>query len=82
LEARDPFQLGSELGSATFWLLRSERLQRELLFDDLNQLRENPELIGRGDEETSVPELEVIFAYRDAKARFVALSELDANVIH
>jgi hypothetical protein len=57
--------------------LRSESLQRELVLGDLAQLSEESTSEQTKYEDT-IPQLDVLYAYRDAKARLVALRELDA----
>jgi hypothetical protein len=69
------------LGGTWFWLLRSQKLQHELLFDDFSQLMDGS-ISAHEDDENSIPELEILSAYRDAKARFAALRELNANAFN
>jgi hypothetical protein len=68
------------LGGTSFGLSMSLALQRELVLGNLNRLLENP-----GDEQSeeheSIPELELLYEYRDAKARLRALSEINATYI-
>jgi hypothetical protein len=55
-------------------------LQRELLLGNLHQLHEEPTTDQA--EEESIKELEVIYAYRDAKARLAALREWIRDTIY
>jgi hypothetical protein len=61
-------------------LRHSQRLQEELVLHDLTQLRARP-ISGRDEDENSFPELDVLYTYRDAKARLAALRELNANSV-
>jgi len=58
----------------------SHALQSELVLGNLNRLLENL-AVEQSEEHESIPELELVYEYRDAKARLRALSEINATYI-
>jgi hypothetical protein len=76
------------LGDLGFLLLSAPELQNELLLGDLQQPdsgweNHDPErtLYEYSDTEDGIPELSILFDYRDAKARALAINELGGSSI-
>ena len=54
----------------------AERLQHELVLNDLDHLVQHP-APREGEDDDSIAQLDVLYAYRDAKARLAALHEIE-----